>query len=208
VVKRADQGSLADTSNCRTSLQQITKIVAENLIALAGNAEKYSDLLNDTVVFPLPNYPGRVQGEFLGQIVRKKLEPEAESWVEQGRVIDATLGANKEELERFWEWAGDWLDKRVNKFLMEEYYDQYTPEEKELGEDNVRTGLRPIAEDASDDEEEDKSEDDEDDGKKEAVIKKEDSSKKQAQVPGRSLNDILRFSSGIGFGVDTANGMR
>jgi len=196
--------------NSRTSLQQITKIVAENLVTLANNAEKYSDLLNTTVVFPLPNYPGRDQGEFLGQLVRKKLEPEAESWVEQGRVIDAALGTKREELEELWEWAGDWLDKRVNKFLIEEYYDQYTAEEKELGEKNVRTGLRPISEDTSDDDDDDKSEDDdqnEDDRKKKDIIKNGDN-KKPAEVPGRNLNEILRFSTGTGLGINSGNGMR
>lgn len=162
-------------------------------------------------MFPLPNYPGRVQGEFLGQIVRKKLEPEAESWAEQGRVINAELGTKGEELEELWEWAGDWLDKRVNKFLIEEYYDQYTWEEKELGEQNVRTGLRPVSEDASDDEDDDKSEDDdqnEDNGKKKDIIKNGENNKIQAEVPGRKLNDILRFSSGTGLGIDFKNNMR
>ena len=194
----------------RTSLQQITKIVAENLIALANNAEKYSDLLNSTVIFPLPNYPGRAQGDFLGQIIRKKLEPEAESWAEQGRVTEAALGIKGTELEGFWEWAGDWLDKRVNKFLIEEYYDQFTPEEKELGEENVRTGLRPNLENASDDEDDDKSEDEENNegDHKNKDIKKSVDSKKQAGVSGRSLNDILRFSTGTGLGIDLGSGMR
>lgn len=97
----------------------------------------------------------------MGQLLRKKLEPPVENWVDQGRTIGAEkTGKDAEELDELWKYAGDWIGARVAKYAMEDSKDMYTVEERAIGIENVNTGLRRKLEDDESDEDED--DDDED----------------------------------------------
>ncbi|KAG9239898.1 mediator of RNA polymerase II transcription complex subunit 8-domain-containing protein [Calycina marina] len=190
-----------------SSLQQFTKIVAEHLISLANYLEKYSELFSSTVAFPLPEYPGRIQLDLLQHILRKRLDPATESWVEQGLAANASLGVKVTELEELWEWAKAWLDDRFQTFIQDEYDNPYTAEEEELGWENVRTGLQPEHQD--EDEDEDHSEDEESGMKKQKEPPKPPSdSQKQPERTIIPTSDILRFSSGAGLVARVSNSVR
>lgn len=110
---------------------------------------------------PSPNFPGRTQEGILTQLLRKKLEPDVEELVDQGR--DTARIVSPEGLamlQEVWEECRNWAKERVMKYAREEADDVYTKEEREMGVENVRTGLKKDLEQDEDDE----SEGDEDEG--------------------------------------------
>ncbi|RKF58514.1 Mediator of RNA polymerase II transcription subunit 8 [Erysiphe neolycopersici] len=144
------------------SLQATAVILANNIQALTSHLSKNSALLSSTVVYPIPNYPGREQEGLLGQLLRKKFEPEVESWVENGKKTAMELQhAEQEEEEKEEElktWAAEWIAVRIAKYALEEAGNTYTTEEKEKGFENIRTGLKnppKIDDDVNDDDDDD-----------------------------------------------------
>ena len=148
----------------------------------------------------------------MGQLLRKKLEPQVEKWVEEGRVASARVdeAATLEENEELlWSWAQEWIGMRVAKYAMEEAGDNYTVEERENGIENVNTGLRrTFDEDDSEEEEDGENEEMEDVGV--AVTSARRSSlgqvefemtevKKELDGKSRSGDEILRFATSGGF---------
>lgn len=135
------------------------------------------------------------------QLLRKKLEPGVEEWVERGRETTRELrGANappsssdgssvgigggpgiaggpvgagngagaggEAQLEAVWRDVRAWTVERVQKYVLEEAGDVYTEDERRMGVENVRTGLRRGLEEDDDDEddEDDEEESDEEGG--------------------------------------------
>jgi mediator of RNA polymerase II transcription subunit 8 len=211
----------ADLLN-RSSLQTSTSILVNNIQTLTAHLSKNSEQLNRTVVYPSTNYPGRTQEGLLTQLLRKKPEPSVETWVEEGRTIQAELeqsgkGGGEEEL---WSWARQWLDPRIQKFAMKEASDNYTAEERAAGIENVRTGLRRKLEDNhhdSDEEDEDEDEDEDEEmedaatngmpaGSREAEFGMGEVTKDPAGKT-RSEADILRFAM-TGNVVESGPGIR
>jgi mediator of RNA polymerase II transcription subunit 8 len=189
----------------RSSLQTSASILASNIEALTLHLSKHSDLLSRTVVYPSTNYPGRTQEGLLGQLLRKKLEPQVETWVEEGRSIQAEVNTGKDE-EELLAWAKEWIGARISTYAQDEAGDNYTVAERELGIENVRTGLnRKLEEDSSDEEDEDEDMD----GAGVQVTSARRGSlgqvefglseiKKDPNDKARSVEDILRFvNSGV-----------
>jgi mediator of RNA polymerase II transcription subunit 8 len=104
---------------------------------LARNA----DVLNRTVAYPSTNYPGRTQEGLLGQLLRKKLEPQVETWVGEGREMQEGEDAG-EAAEELWAWGREWIGQRVATYILEEAGDSYTVQERAGAIENVRVGLR------------------------------------------------------------------
>ncbi|MCJ1367309.1 mediator of RNA polymerase II transcription subunit 8 [Acarospora aff. strigata] len=106
------------------------------------------------VAYPLPTFPGRTQENLLGQLLRKKLEPNVEDWVERGREIatDATKldaeSVKEHELLSLWEWAGMAANEQARKHT---WGGDFTLEERDIGIENVDTGLRRKFEESGDD---------------------------------------------------------
>ncbi|RKF63277.1 Mediator of RNA polymerase II transcription subunit 8 [Golovinomyces cichoracearum] len=123
------------------SLQASAVILAGNIQALTAHLSKHSDLLNRTVIYPTPDYPGREHEGLLGQLLRKKLEPSVEKWVEKAKEV-AESSSNTEEQEEFKSWAADWISLRIANYAQNEAGDEYTVEEREKGIETVRTGLK------------------------------------------------------------------
>jgi mediator of RNA polymerase II transcription subunit 8 len=116
-------------------------------------------------VYPLPSYPGKTQEALLGQLLRKKLEPEVEDWVTQGLQV-AELAGMADDGKRsgvldLWSWAGMAANELARGH---EWGGDFTLEEREGGIENVVTGLKRkfAEEDEDEDEEEDENEDDDD----------------------------------------------
>ena len=125
------------------------------------------------MVFPLPQFPGRTQENLLQQMLRTKLEPSVSDWVERGQNIAPTAvkatsqGLSNTDLDELWEsvpqLGQDLLKKQKFGF-------DYTIAEKEIGVENVKTGLkRELAVPPDDDEEEVDESEEEDEDEEEAV---------------------------------------
>jgi mediator of RNA polymerase II transcription subunit 8 len=139
--------------------------------------------------------------------LRKKLEPQVENWVEEGRTAEtgingaAKAGENEEEL---WSWAQDWIGMRVARYALEEAGDNYTVEEREKGIENINTGLRRTLDEDESSEEEDEDEEMEDVGMEVTSARRSSMGqvefgmtevKKEADGKSRSRDEILRFAT-------------
>jgi mediator of RNA polymerase II transcription subunit 8 len=104
-------------------------------------------------------------------------------------------------------WAKDWSSERISSYAQEEAGDNYTVAEREMGIENVRTGLRRKLEDSeSEEEDEDEDEDEEMEDAGVQVTSARRSSmgqvefgmsevKKDPNGKARTVEDILRFAT-------------
>ncbi|KAI9713745.1 MAG: hypothetical protein M1812_006583 [Candelaria pacifica] len=74
-----------------TSLQTTATILQQNLLSLTQHLTTHSTLFSSLSIYPLPNFPSKPQEALLGQLLRKKLEPHIEDYVELGRSIATRL---------------------------------------------------------------------------------------------------------------------
>jgi mediator of RNA polymerase II transcription subunit 8, fungi type len=132
----------------------------------------HSELFEKMVTYPSTNFPGRTEEGLLGQLLRKKLEPGVERWVEEGRVMAVPTsqagngqGEQEDDLEEKWKAARDFIGERIARAAVTHRRDEYTAEEREMGIENVNTGLqRPMKlrrNDGDSESDEDESEDEE-----------------------------------------------
>ncbi|KAJ9198875.1 hypothetical protein DTO166G4_6131 [Paecilomyces variotii] len=126
------------------SLQSQASIISNNLVSVSEQLSEHNDLLSSLVAYPAPNYPGRTQSGTLEQLLRTKLDPRVEDWVSRGRSAGASAlqdkdGLSEEELAELWEWAPIEANQEARR---REWGGNYTLEEKEMGIQNVVTGLR------------------------------------------------------------------
>lgn len=158
-------------------------------------------MLNRIAVHPSPNYPGRTAEDLLGVLLRKKLEPQVQTWVEEGREIakgDAAVTADDTEL---WAFATGFMNERVAKYATEEANEVYTAAERELGVENVKTGLcRKLEEDESSDEDDDEDEEMEDVGSTVSKPAAQPSTQPgntddKSHEDARSKQDLLRMAT-------------
>ncbi|KAL3425908.1 RNA polymerase ii mediator complex component [Phlyctema vagabunda] len=187
------------------SLQTSATILAKNIQTLTDHLATHSNLLEQTVAYPSTNYPGRTQEDILVQLVRKRVEPPVEEWMTEGRAAQGETTTSEEELSK---WAGRWIGERIAKYAMEEGGDDYTAEEREMGTENVNTGLRRTFE-----EDEDESSDEDEEmggtgvdvdvtkvrksslGQVEFELGAVQPEKKRLEGPVRTLEDILEFGT-------------
>lgn len=185
------------------SFQASAQIIQRNLQSLLDSISENSDLLNRMAVHPSPNFPGRTQENALGQLLRKKLEPDVEELVALGR--GAAAEATPEGLARMqevWDDARRWVQQRIAQYVGEEAGDVYTKEEREMGVENVRTGLKRELEEYSEDEEEEE-EDDDDEADEGTNGRRQDDQQQQQQEPqrGPEPETLLWFAARGDFAV-------
>jgi mediator of RNA polymerase II transcription subunit 8, fungi type len=161
-----ETNSLTYGTICRTNLQSQANILTNNLQNVASTLSSNHPLLSSTVAFPLPTYPGRTHEGLLQSLIRKRLDPSVEDWVERGKDVAATAiestdsGLTEHELEELWEWAPVEANKEARRRA---WGGDYTLEEKERGIKNVVTGLkRKLEEGESESSGDEDDEDDED----------------------------------------------
>ncbi|MCJ1350740.1 MAG: mediator of RNA polymerase II transcription subunit 8 [Icmadophila ericetorum] len=161
-------------------------ILSGNLSSLSKHLETHASLFSSMPVYPLPTFPGRTQENLLGQLLRKKLEPNVEDWVAEGKTIATRTGKGEglkhEELRELWNWAGMAANEQARRHT---WGGQYTIEERERGVENVITGLKKKLKD--DDAEEEWDEDEE---------MEDDADEKMPEVetgPPLPINDVFRF---------------
>ncbi|EFQ27846.1 RNA polymerase II mediator complex component Med8 [Colletotrichum graminicola] len=156
-----------------SSLQAQSQILLRNLQSLLETLTENTHVFQHLHVFPDVAYPGRVHENILTQLLRKKLEPGVEEWVERGREATNELrasapggvgGGGEAGLEEVWRGVRDWTVERVQRYVLEEAGDVYTAEERERGVENVRTGLKRSLEDDEDDEDDDEEDESDEEG--------------------------------------------
>ncbi|KAL9135646.1 MAG: hypothetical protein Q9175_003157 [Cornicularia normoerica] len=174
-----------------SSLHSLSQITSQNLASVSAHLTTHAPLLSSLVAYPVPLYPGREQEPVLNQLLRKKLEPQVEDWVEEGRlageeVVKEDGGRGRDEITELWEWACIAANEQARKH---EWGGDYTLEEIAGGIENVVTGLR---DEDSDEEEEEK----EDEGGTSGAAEVEGHESKKPEEGGGmplSMDDILRF---------------
>ncbi|KAH7133268.1 mediator of RNA polymerase II transcription complex subunit 8-domain-containing protein [Dactylonectria estremocensis] len=141
-----------------SSLQASAQILQRNLQTVLDSLSENSDILTRMAIHPSTNYPGRTQENVLTQLLRKKLEPDVEELVAEGRdTARLATPAGIEDLQDIWHELREWTHGRIAAYVRDEAGDVYTAEERAAGTEGVRTGLRRDVED------EDESDDEEDD---------------------------------------------
>ncbi|UNI23639.1 mediator of RNA polymerase II transcription subunit 8 [Purpureocillium takamizusanense] len=144
-----------------SSLQASAQILQRNLQSVLDSLSENSELFSRMAIHPSTNYPGRSQENILTQLLRKKLEPDVEELVAQG--AETARLATPEgiaDLQGIWDELREWTHGRIAEYVRDEAGDVYTKEEREMGIDNVRTGLRrALDDDESDDEAEEEGDD-------------------------------------------------
>ena len=139
----------------RPSLQSSAQVLSFNLQQLAETCNGHRQFLKEAHAYPLPSFPGHADEKVntLGQLLRKKLDPNSEEWVDEYTVKaekngtgvnEAAGGMSKEELKDLWNWAGPTSNGIVGPMLEEdgELEDDFTNKEREEGVENVVTGLK------------------------------------------------------------------
>ncbi|EQL02897.1 hypothetical protein G6O67_004015 [Ophiocordyceps sinensis] len=147
-----------------SSLQASAQILQRNLQTVLENLSENSDLFARIAIHPSTNYPGRTQENILTQLLRKKLEPDVEELVADGRET-ARLATPEGvvELQAIWDELRQWTHERIAAYVRDEAGDVYTKEERAMGIDKVRTGLRRALDEESDDDDDNDDDDDDDD---------------------------------------------
>ncbi|KAI9774226.1 MAG: mediator of RNA polymerase II transcription subunit 8 [Geoglossum umbratile] len=183
------------------TLQNTATIISNNLLTLSAHLQTHRTLFNSILVYPLPSFPGQSQEGPLQHLLRKKLEPRVEDWVERGRaggLACETITSNDDggqktkltadELVELWEWAGRAANEEAKRRNWGDD-EEFTLEEREGGIANVVTGLRRRLE-FDEDEEGDVEMGDEE-------RKKEPGDEKPVpnDIPPLRLEEILRFIS-------------
>ncbi|KAH7360176.1 putative mediator of RNA polymerase II transcription subunit 8 [Rhexocercosporidium sp. MPI-PUGE-AT-0058] len=189
------------------SLQTSASILANNIETLTTLMSKHAELLNKTVVYPSTNYPGRTQEAVLTQLLRKKLEPGVETWVEEARTAQSSVAetaTNEKEDSELLEFARDWIGPRIVTYVTDDTGD-YTFEERARGRENVNTGLRRKLQEDESDSDEDEDEEMEDVGFAVTTVRRTsvgevefglgEVKKVDANAKMRNIEDILRFAT-------------
>jgi mediator of RNA polymerase II transcription subunit 8 len=160
-----------------------------------------SEVFEKTVTYPSTNFPGRTQEVLLGQLLRKKLEPGVERWVEERKALQGET-ESMEALEAQWKEARDSVGEMAARAAITNRKDQYTAEEREMGIENAKTGLRnqirwPGDEESESDEDENEDEEMEDVNAKKGTTPAEplDVKEKKIEGPVRTLDEIVRFGT-------------
>ncbi|KOS23437.1 Mediator of RNA polymerase II transcription subunit 8 [Escovopsis weberi] len=186
-----------------SSLQASAQILQRNLQTVLDNLSENQELFSRIAVHPSTNYPGRTQEGVLTQLLRKKLEPDVEELVLKGRE-SARLATPEglEKLQDIWQELREWTQERIARYVREEASDVYTQEERAMGVENVRTGLRKDLEEESDEEEgDDEGDDDDDDDDAADGNEDEFGQAKQPAVRGPEPETLLWFAARGDFNV-------
>ncbi|KAF2224453.1 mediator complex, subunit Med8 [Elsinoe ampelina] len=203
-----------------TSIQNSATLLSHNLASLHATLSSAQPLLTAAHAYPLPSYPARTQEHSLLMLMRKKLQPPVEDWIEEGakrgsqisgsdgdkQVNGTTNGVHKtlkqDELDDLWAWAGQAANGIAREIGDDAFADVFTLAEHEDGIENVVTGLRrQFWESDSEDEEEggegkktDEMDVDEVDTRPD-IIKRMDRPGIDKSRPPLSLETILKFTN-------------
>lgn len=141
----------------------------------------HKKFLTEAHAYPLPTYPGLGEAAAGGRsglseeegrgaleyVLRKKLEPRCEVWIDAHVEPRGKKEEGKEEVRELWKWAGSESVGVLRKFVEKGHFEaDFTVAEMESGVDEVKTGLRrklegQLEEDSEDEDMEKEDEEDE-----------------------------------------------
>ncbi|KAL1966414.1 hypothetical protein VTN77DRAFT_4556 [Rasamsonia byssochlamydoides] len=185
-----------------SSLQSQANIISNNLNSISSQLSQHHELLSSLVAYPGHSFPGRTEAGILEQLLRTKLDPRVEDWVARGRTAGAAAlgdkdGLSEEELNELWEWAPIEANIEARR---RNWGGNFTLEEKEMGIQNVVTGLRRQLEDEEFEEEEEEEEEDEMEivGEQRKLVEPDVPTEKgqvpaKPAVPALPLDQIFRY---------------
>lgn len=147
-------------------------IISNNLINISTQISEHHELLSSLVAYPAPSFPGTTQQGVLEQLLRTKLDPRVQDWVEKGRAagansVEESRGLSDSDLKELWRWAPIEANEEARK---RNWGGNYTLEERESGIQNVVTGLRQQLEDDEGEESDEEEEDEEADEDKMEIV--------------------------------------
>ncbi|CZT23195.1 uncharacterized protein RCC_08905 [Ramularia collo-cygni] len=186
---------------CQTASSNLAGTLQNTAQVLASNRSLFSS----AHAYPNASFPGLTQEALLQQLLRKKMDPKAEDWMD--RELDKQPD-NVEDRGELWQWAGGVVKEMRTDLEGGLWEDYFTTEEHKSGVKEVRTGIRRTLWGDNDDGDEDAEDDDGEGGEDEDGDKtmKEDgavgsgrtveSAVKKAIVPPIPLESLLRFSVG------------
>lgn len=193
-----------------SSLQSQASIISNNLLSVSEHLSDNRDLLASLVAYPGPDFPGRTQAHTLEQVLRTKLDPRVEDWVARGRkagtsALEDKSGLLEAELAELWDWAPVEANQEARR---RNWGGNFTLEEREMGVQNVVTGLARVLEDEGSESESEEGEEGDEDEMEIVGVRRQSagagfefdiapvSAAAQQQVavePAVPLEDILRY---------------
>ncbi|KAF7597247.1 mediator of RNA polymerase II transcription subunit 8 [Aspergillus hancockii] len=192
-----------------SSLQSQASIISNNLLSVSDHLSDNRDLLTSLVAYPGPDYPSRTQSNTLEQLLRTKLDPRVEDWVARGRKAGASALENKSglaeaELAELWDWAPVEANQEARR---RNWGGNFTLEEREIGVQNVVTGLSRVLEDEGESDEDEEDEEGEEDEMEVVGVRRQSAgagfefdiapvsaaAQQKVEMPAVPLEDILRF---------------
>ena len=178
----------------RDSLHASAQILHRNLATVLECLSENAELFTRIAIHPSTNFPGRAQEGVLTQLLRKKLEPDVEELVEQGReTAQRATPQGLAALQAIWDELRAWTQTRIADYVRDEAGDAYTKEERARGTETVRTGLRR---DIEDDEDEDEEDDEEEEEEEEGGVGMNGTAAAAVAVPAGSSDTPLPPSQG------------
>jgi mediator of RNA polymerase II transcription subunit 8 len=180
-------------------------LISNNLKNVTDQLKEHQELLGSMVVYPLPQFPGRTQEHILQQLLRTKLEPEVDDWVEKGqditqkRLTESSYHLSNNDLDELWEWAPQEASKAGMK---QKWGADYTLAEIQMGVDKVKTGLGRELKIPEDDENEEAMEDEDEDEGEEEVTDEEDD---DAESDKMDVIEIRRRPGGSGLRYEVSD---
>lgn len=144
------------------ALQSHSNILTQVTSSITNHIATNADLLSTLVAYPSTNFPGRTQEPLAGHLLRKKLEPKVEAWVDEGRAVGKEANDNgegkdsegKDTMEADWYQAAGWTAGKAQKFMdesegrKEEMKEEEEEEEREDGDVEMDGSMVAVAEDA------------------------------------------------------------
>ena len=169
----------------------------------------HAQFLKEAHAYPLTSFPGPSQEHMLGQLLRKKLDPSVEDWIRENTTKTQAVpqvngvenhdgGLQNEELRDLWKWAASTSNSIVRPLYEDDgpFNDDYTIAEREVGVENVVTGLkRNLDKDSEDDEGDDDElyEDGMEDVMPNAAADAKGEEGLDPSLPPMALDSVLRF---------------
>ncbi|KAL6411259.1 Mediator complex, subunit Med8 [Ilyonectria robusta] len=127
-----------------SSLQASAQILQRNLQTVLDSLSENSDILTRMAIHPSTNYPGRTQENVLTQLLRKKLEPDVEELVADGRdTARLATPAGIEDLQDIWHELREWTHGRIAEYVRDEAGDVYTAEERAAADPSLGEASQP-----------------------------------------------------------------
>lgn len=185
----------------RPSLQTHANLISNNLQQIAAQLSEYQDLFQSTVAFPLPQFPGKERAFILETLLRTKLEPNIEDWIEEGGKIaagqakDSQPGLSIQDRSALWQWAPSAANREARR---QKWGADYTLEEKQRGIETIVTGLQRELVEPPDDEGDDEGDEEEEEEYEESEDEDEDKmdvEPTKSQSTAATSNDIAAISA-------------